>query len=350
MTKLNKGIHIYKGRENAILTEFLEPRLKHGTIRVMQNILLVRLTSMGDIIHNFPAVTDLSQHFPQARIDWLVGRDFVQLPRLHPAIHTVIPCAERQWRKNLFKKQSWQEFKACRNTLKQTPYDIVIDSQGLLKSAWFSRIPKRRSAGYNARSAKEALASYFYTQTYQVSTKLNAIARNRLLTGLACGYTPDTALDYGLPVFAKTLPWLNPAPAIVFVTATSRIDKQWPLTHWITLGQALSQQGFQIVLPWGSTAEQAYCQQLAQHFPAILPPALSLQDAAVMLQTAKLVIGVDTGLTHLAAAVNTPVVMLFCASDPSLTGVQSTQYAVNLGKHHAPACPQEVIKAVEGLF
>jgi heptosyltransferase-1 len=313
----------------------------------MQNILLVRLTSMGDVIHNLPAVTDLARHFPQARIDWLVGADFADLPRLHPAIHTVIPCAERRWRKNLLNKQNWQEFKTCRDALKQTPYDLVIDSQGLLKSAWFSRLPNRPTAGYDARSAKESLVSYFYTYTYTVPTHLSAIARNRLLTGLACGYIPNTAIDYGLPTFNKTLPWLISTPSIVFVTATSRIDKQWPIIHWITLGKALSQQGFQILLPWGCPAEYAYCQQLARHFPATLPPALNLYDAAVMLQSAKLVIGVDTGLAHLAAAVNTPVIMLFCASNPALTGVQSAHYVVNLGRDNAPPLPKEVMQAVE---
>ena len=302
---------------------------------------------MGDIIHNFPAVTDLAHHFPQARIDWLVGADFAELPRLHPAIHTVIPCAERRWRKNLLSKQSWQEFTTCRQALKHVPYDLVIDSQGLLKSAWFSRLSNCSIAGYDARSAREPLASYFYTYTYTVPSGLKAIERNRLLTGLACGYTPDTAIDYGIATLKNPLSWLGISPSIVFVTATSRADKQWPLIHWITLGKALSAQGFQILLPWGSPAEYAACQQLARYFPAILPPALSLHDAAVMLQTAKLVVGVDTGLAHLAAAVTTPVIMLFCASNPTLTGVQGPQYVVNLGENNAPPLPKDVMRAIE---
>ena len=313
----------------------------------MQNILLIRLTSMGDIIHNFPAVTDLSAHFPHARIDWLVGADFSDLPRLHPAIHTVIPCAERQWRKNIFKKQSWEEFKRCRTQLQHTPYDLVIDSQGLLKSAWFGHLTHCPMAGYDMRSAKESFASCFYTHTYTVSRHLNAIQRNRLLTGLACGYTPNTPIDYSIPPLGKTLAWLTHERYIVFVTATSRADKQWPIAHWATLGKALSRQGYELILPWGSLAEYTYCEQLALHFPATLTPALTLKEAAIMLQMARLVVGVDTGLTHLAAAVNTPVITLFCASDAQLTGAQSTRYATNLGQRHAPPSAEEVLFASE---
>lgn len=313
----------------------------------MQNILLVRLTSMGDIIHNFPAVTDLAHHFPQARIDWLVESQFADLPRLHPAIHTVISCAERQWRTNIFNKQHWQALKVCKTQLQQTPYDLVIDSQGLLKSAWLSHFAKRPTAGFDARSAKESLASYFYTYSYTVSKRLDAIQRNRRLTALACGYAVENPIDYGIPLLQKSLSWLNSKPYIVFLTASSRADKQWIKSHWVTLGQTLSQQGYHILLPWGNQAERFYCQQLARCFPATLSPALTLEEAAIMLQNAKLVVGVDTGLTHLAAAVNTPVVALYCASSPHLTGVQSAGYAVNLGGSHSPPVISEVIVAVE---
>ena len=316
----------------------------------MQNILLVRLTSMGDIIHNFPAVTDLAAHYPHAKIDWLVEESFADLPNLHPAIHKVIICRERQWRKKLLSKTTWQEIRTCYKHLQKTPYDLVIDSQGLIKSAILSRLSKRPIAGYDRYTAKEALASYFYTYNYHVPAKIDAIRRNRLLTGFACGYLPDSSLDYGLPQLTKTIDWLPQKPYVVFLTASSRQDKQWALENWINLGLKLYQEGIEhFILPWGNAKERLYCEKLTRYFPAMITPKLSLHDAAVMLQQAKFVIGVDTGLTHLAAAVNTPVISLFSASNPTLTGVQGAGYAANLGQYNKPPAVDMVLEAIKEI-
>lgn len=309
----------------------------------MQNILLVRLNSISDIIHNFPAVTDLVKHFPHARIDWLVNQDFADLPQLHPNIHHVITCNDQAWQCHPFSSQTWQEYRACRTQLRQIPYDLVIDSHGLLKSAWLSNLTKRPIAGYDAYSVRERLATYFYTYDYTVSWRLDAIARNRLLTGQACGYKPDHIVDYGIPHLEHTLPGLPEKHYIVFLTASSRQEKKWPLSHWIAIGTLLSQMGFTIVLPWGKPSEYEDCKTLSSAIPAMITPKLPLKDMAFLLQEAKLVIGIDTGLTHLAAAVNTPVIMLFSGTDPKSTGVQSQGYAVNLGQTQAPASIDTVI-------
>lgn len=312
----------------------------------MQTILLVRLTSMGDIIHNFPAVTDLAKHYPSAKIDWLVNQDFADLPALHPHIHTVIACAERQWRRQPFSNQTWREIQHCRTQLRQTPYDLVIDSQGLIKSAWLSSLTKRPIAGYDINSIKERLATYFYTYDYSVPWRLDAITRNRKLTGLACGYLSEGPVDYGIPTIEHRLNWLPQKKYVVFLTATSQVDKQWPANNWIHIGNILTQLGFEVVLPWGSLKEYDSCKALSLAFPAIVPPKLSLKDAAYLLQKAQLAIGVDTGLTHLAAAVNTPVIMLFCASNPRLTGVQSQNYFVNLGQAQSSPSTDIVIEYI----
>jgi heptosyltransferase-1 len=313
----------------------------------MQSILLVRITSFGDIIHNFPAVTDLARHFPHARIDWLVEESFAELPRLHPAIHTVIPCAQRRWRKQLFNPKTWTEFAQCKAQLRDNDYDLVIDSQGLIKSALLSRLANAPVAGLDANSARERLANLFYTHTYNIPSKMDAISRNRRLTAQACGYDINTPIEFGIDRILETQPWIPTQPYIVLMTGTSRVDKQWATANWITIGKMLHQQGYQLVLPWGSPIEQHYCETLACAFPAIVAPKTSLREVAILLQSAHLVIGPDTGVVHFAAALNTPCIMIFIASDPSRTGVQGSNYAVNIGACDAPPSVDAVLVAIE---
>ena len=158
------------------------------------------------------------------------------------------------------------------------------------------------------------------------------IDRNRQLHALALGYVPEGAIDYGLPAPAIYLDWLPNAPFVTLLTATSRTDKEWDEAHWQEIGQRFAADGVVSILPWGSLQERVRSERLAARIPnAICPPKLSLTDAATLLAGSRIVVGVDTGLAHLAAAVATPVVAIFCASDPLRTGVRSDTGAVNLG-------------------
>ena len=163
-------------------------------------ILLVKTSSLGDVIHNLPVVTDLRTHFPGASIDWVVEEGFADIARLHPGVARVIPVALRRWRKSLLAPATWQEMGAFRTTLKEQSYDLVIDTQGLVKSALITRMARGKRCGYAATAAREPLAARFYDATFEVAKDLHAVLRNRQLAALAAGYEATTAPDYGIAV------------------------------------------------------------------------------------------------------------------------------------------------------
>lgn len=313
----------------------------------MRKILLVRLSSMGDVIHNLPAVTDLARAFPDALIDWVVEEGFQEIPRLHPAVRKVIPIALRRWRKTPLASLASADLHAFAAALRRERYDLVLDSQGLVKSALVARLAHGPVAGYDRHSAREPAASLFYPQRFAVARDLHAIERNRRLSALALGYALQGPIDYGLPA-PKAMPaWLPQKPFVTLLTATSRSDKEWPEQNWLEIGRRFAAEGVCCVLPWGSDAERARSERLAAAIPhALCPPRMALSEAAALLADSRIVIGVDTGLVHLAAAVATPVVAIFCASDPLKTGVRADTGAVNLGADGAPPDVEVVWQAV----
>lgn len=292
---------------------------------------------MGDVIHCLPAVTDLHRHCPELVIDWVVEEGFADIPRLHPAVDRVIPVAIRRWRKHPFDRQVRQQFGVFRQQLQQRHYDLVIDAQGLIKSAWIGRLVDSVTCGYDRNSIREPLASWFYRRRFAVGRELHAVERNRLLVAKALNYLPESPVDYGLQITPAGFDWLPPSAYVVALHATSRSDKEWPEAAWIEIGRRLAQQGLALILPWGSTIELERAQRLAGGLPnAVVAPRLDLASAAGLLAGAKLVIGVDTGLTHLAAAVAAPAIALYCASEPGLTGVLGSAFHVNLGSNGSP--------------
>lgn len=310
----------------------------------MFQTLIIRLSSMGDIIHNFPALSDLAKHRPDIAIDWVVEEGFAALPGLHPAVRTVIPTALRRWRKAPLKSKA--EFLNFRRQLRHCQYDLILDSQGLIKSAFIAKQALGPISGYDKASAREGLASLAYQNTYPVARNQHAITRNRQLSALVFNYVIDDNIVYGLKVAKLNLAWRPTQPYAVLLSATSRSDKEWAEENWITLGKRLEAMGIHSVLPWGNAQEQERSQRLAAAIPnAVCPPRMSLAEAASLLASSQVVVGVDTGLAHLAAAVAVPVVAIFCASDPELTGVLASSYAVNLGSNGAPPSLDSVWQA-----
>jgi heptosyltransferase-1 len=329
-------------------------------------ILLIKTSSLGDIIHNLPVASDIARHLPEAQIDWVVEENFADVPRLHPAVQRVIPVAIRRWRKALLKQATWQEIKAMRELVRGVHYDAVIDTQGLIKSAWLARKARGVKHGMDNASAREPLAARFYDVRHPVARAEHAVTRNRLLAAAALGYTLTGAADYGLAqaeIAVSPAPTCGksgvtegvPVPFVTLLTATSRDDKLWPEAHWVALGDWLQQQGFAAQLPAGSARERERAERIAGQIPgATVAPPSSITQLAAAMQPAACVIGVDTGLVHLAAALGRPTVALYCASVPALTGVmpdvRCPNGALNLGEAGAPPSVAQTIAAVSRLL
>ena len=302
-------------------------------------ILLVKTSSLGDVLHNLPVVADIVLQYPDAQIDWLVEENFTALPRLHPAVRNVISVALRRWRGKPLSADTWREIATFRAVLSAQRYDIAIDTQGLLKSALLMRGARGLRCGFDKLSAREPIASYFYQRTFPVATAQHAVERNRQLVAQALAYTLDGRADFGIrpPVTARP-DWLLDGTYMVLLHATSRADKLWDEANWITLGRYLHGKNIRCVLPWGSAAEQMRSLHIVSAIPgAITPPRLNLKQAASLLGAARAVIGVDTGLSHFAAALSVPTIGIYTATDPALTGLYADAHVVNLGNiGHVP--------------
>ena len=352
----------------------------------MQKILLIKTSSMGDVIHNLPVASDIRRAFPQAGIHWVVEENFAAIAALHPAVKQLIPVAIRRWRGSWFSSAVRAEKRLFKERLQQEEYDAVLDTQGLLKSALIARHAKGRRCGYAWGSAREPLAGLFYQDRQTVDTSLHAVERNRLLAAKCLGYELTEATDYGirapeiglswpsgtsppLPlmepltnrlggqttpakslVISNSLPQAGERAYAVLLHATSRADKLWAEANWVDLGRQLNQAGIVCVLPWGSDKEKIRSERLANNIPgAVVPPRLSLDQAAALLAGAWVAAGVDTGLSHFAAALRVPVVGIYCATDPGLTGIYpaSGAKAVNLGGTGRPPSVVQVLAAIE---
>lgn len=315
------------------------------------HILLVKTSSLGDVLHNLPVVSDIARHYPDAQIDWVVEESFAALPRLHPAVRNVIPVAVRRWRGKLLGAVAWREIAAFRSALAAQHYDIALDTQGLLKSALLMRGAQGLRCGFDRGSAREPLAASLYQRIFPVATGQHAVERNRQLAAQVLGYALEGQADYGIRLPAIARPdWLAQQPYAVLLHATSRADKLWSEANWVALGHYLHEKNIRCILPWGSAAEQARSLRLAEAIPdAVVPPRLNLNEAAALLGGARAVIGVDTGLAHLAAALGVPTVGIYTATDPALTGLYAGRCAANLGNAGNAPDVAAVIVALQGM-
>ncbi|MBK9594745.1 MAG: lipopolysaccharide heptosyltransferase I [Rhodocyclales bacterium] len=313
----------------------------------MRSILLVKTSSLGDVVHNLPVASDIRARFPGARIDWVVEEAFADIPRLHPAVRRVIPVAVRRWRRNLLAAATWGELREYRTAVRSERYDLVLDTQGLIKSALLARQVPGRRAGYAAEAAREPLAARFYDDTYAIPGNLHAVERNRRLAAAALGYEPNLPLDYGIAAEPLAAAWLPAAPYCVLLTASSRADKLWPEAGWLQLAAALNARGLACVLPGGSAEERERAARLAGGMAqAVAAPPMGIAELARLLAGARLVVGVDTGLSHIAAALGRLTFCLFAGSHPELTGVHAGDTAINLGGAGAAPTASQVVAAV----
>ena len=315
----------------------------------MPSVLIIRPSSLGDIVHALPIVHDLSFHRPGISIDWVVEEPFTALVRLNRGVRRVIPIALRRWRHRALARSTWQEAGAFRRELSRERYDAVIDLQEQVKGAliaWFARGPVH---GPDRTSVREPIVTLLYRHRHRIDPAQHLIDRCRRLAGKALGYEPTDAPRFDLDTPPQD--GAPDSPYAVFVHASSREDKLWPETHWRALLEHVATAGFAVVLPWGSVDEKARSERIAQGARgSVVPPRRSLPEVASVLARAAWVVGVDTGLTHLAAALGTPTVAIFTATDARLAGVaRASRLARDLGGIGTVPTPAEVIAAAGAL-
>jgi len=317
----------------------------------MLHILLVKTSSLGDVIHNFPALTDIRRHLPNARIDWVVEEAYAPLVALHPAVNEVIPIAVRRWRRTVTRRSTWRELAELRRRLAGRFYDRIIDSQGLVKSAWIARLAKGEHIGLSKQSAREPLAARFYDTTFHIPQNRHAVERNRMLAAFALNFGIRTPIDYGLNGMHAGSHADAPAPYAVLLHGTSRADKEWPEAHWHALASSLQERALGITLPWGTPAERVRSERLARSVAgAMVLPRRSIDQVAGTLAAARLVVGVDTGLVHLAVALGVPTVAIFRGSDPALTGPVGAGRVVVCGSKGSTPSLKDVSGAIDEVL
>ncbi len=284
-------------------------------------VLLIKTSSLGDVIHALPALTDAMHAIPGIRFDWVVEEGFAEIPTWHPAVERVIPVALRRWRRNLWstlRSGEWQQFKA---RLAERDYDLVLDAQGLVKSAFLTRYARGPVAGLDRASAREPLASRFYDRGCAVPWGVHAVERVRQLFAAALGYPlPTETGDYVLDR-QRLLAGRDDQPYLLFLHGTTWATKHWPERYWRELAELLGRQGWAIRLPWGNAEEKARAERIAAGLAHVsVLPKLNLAGVASELAGARACVAVDTGLGHLAAALDVPTVSLYGPTNPGFTG------------------------------
>nr|WP_205885091.1 lipopolysaccharide heptosyltransferase I [Pseudomonas fulva] len=282
--------------------------------------MIIKTSSLGDVIHTLPALTDAAHAIPGIRFDWVVEEGFAEIPSWHPAVDQVIPVAIRRWRKHLWQTVRSGEWKAFKQRLRERQYDLVIDAQGLVKSAWLTRYVKAPVAGLDRFSAREGWASRFYDRRLSVAVGQHAVERVRQLFAMALAYDlPEGIGRYGLDLERLQLP--PAAPYVVFLHGTTWATKHWPEAYWRELAERMGRRRLEVRLPWGNPAEKARAERIAQGLNNCqVLPKLNLAGVARVLAAAKACVAVDTGLGHLAAALDVPTLSLFGPTNPGLTG------------------------------
>jgi heptosyltransferase-1 len=323
-------------------------------------ILLVRVSSLGDVLHNLPMVADILRHHPGAQIDWVVEEGYVSLVRLNPHVRKVIPFALRRWKKGLRDKAVRAELKAFFRDLRAEQYDYVFDTQGLIKTGLIMAAARVRPGGQKIGMANgtedsgyEGASRIFHSRSIPVALRTHAVQRGREVAAAALGYTIDTPPDFGLPApdadASQRPAWMPAADYAVFFHGTARDAKKWAPANWIALGHALAPRP--ILLPWGSPKEKDEAEHLAAGLPnARVLPKLSMMDAVELARHAALAVGVDTGLTHIAAAFVRPTVEIYCDSPRWKTEGNWSPRIVNLGDSGQPPSSGEVIAAARRLL
>ncbi len=302
-------------------------------------VLVVKTSSLGDVIHTLPALSDARDAIPDIEFDWVVEEAFAQIPSWHKAVNDVMPCALRRWRKSLWQTVRQGEWKAFKTQLQAKQYDAVIDAQGLIKSAFITKRARGQKFGLDKQSAREGLSARVLDKPQAVALGQHAVERNRQLFAQSLGYpySPSTP-NYGLMFTAEPVS----EPYVALLHGTTWESKLWPVSYWQQLAELLLAQGLAVQLSWGNEEEKLRAQQIAQCSDDIeIVPKMPLQQVAQWLTNATAAVSVDTGLGHLAAALDVPLVAIYGATDARLTGCYGGRVEVLSADYHCSPCMQK---------
>lgn len=310
-----------------------------------QKILIVRTSSLGDLVHMLPAISDIARYVPGAQIDWLVEENFAEIPSWHPAVNEVIPVAHRRWRKHWWAADTRAERAALRKNLQARQYDIVLDMQALMKSVWLVRQTNGVRHGLDRRSAREPLASFFYQVKHRVNFWQPAVTRQRELAAATFGYVYEGEPDFGLDSLTRGRAI---EPYVVIMPSASRDDKLWPEADWHRVFASLHEHGLTLKLLAGNATETARAQALVQGCEgAQILARMTLREVAQTLASATLMVGLDSGLTHLSAGLGRPTIGIYKASTPIRTPLQGPAYTASLGERGQAPSADTVLSAIE---
>ncbi|WP_260861961.1 lipopolysaccharide heptosyltransferase RfaC [Citrobacter sp. Marseille-Q6884] len=315
-------------------------------------VLIVKTSSMGDVLHTLPALTDAQQAIPGIQFDWVVEEGFAQIPSWHASVDRVIPVAIRRWRKAWFSAPIKAERKVFRDAVRLQQYDAIIDAQGLVKSAALvTRLARGVKHGMDWSTAREPLASLFYNRKHHIAKQQHAVERTRELFAQSLGYTkPQSQGDYAIAQHFLTDLSANSGQYAVFLHATTREDKHWPEANWRELIGLLNNAGIRIKLPWGAPHEEARAKRLAEGFSYVdVLPRMTLEEVARVLAGAKFVVSVDTGLSHLTAALDRPNITLYGPTDPGLIGGYGKNQTACISQSHdlKDTHPKDILELVK---
>lgn len=319
----------------------------------MTALLVVRPSSLGDIVHALALVADVHEKRPGTAVDWVAEEDFAPLVALDPGVRRIVPVALRRWRSRLLSVSTWREMAAFRDDLRRDDYVAVLDLQEQVKGALIARLAHGPRHGPDRASIREPVATLVHDVHHAIDPNQHLIDRCRQLAAAALGYRADGAPRFGLVAPAASGPDVIPdRPYMVFLHATSRTEKMWPEANWRALIGAFARAGFAMLLPWGNADERERSERLAAGEPAArVPPRQPLDALAGLIARAELVVGVDTGLVHLAAALGTPTVSLFVTTDARLAGVErASALARDLGGVGRVPSVDEVLDAAGALL
>lgn len=286
-------------------------------------VLIIKLTSMGDLMHAFPALTDAVNNIPGITFDWVVDESFAEVPKWHPAVGRVMTTAHRRWKKDLVGAWKNKELSHFHQTLNENDYDVVVDLQSNLKSAFVSWLRRGPVQGYDKHTCREKPAHWAYANHYSVDLHQHAIERQRQLFAKIFAYTlPTVPSDYGVVLDRCDLPAITlPEKYVVFVHNASWPTKLWPVESWQALLKKVEARGYSVLLPCGSNAEYERATVIAASGTlSTALPKMGLDEMAAIMLKAQAAVCSDTGLAHMAAVTSTPAITLYAVTDTVLIG------------------------------